>query len=112
MRQLRFDVRLVNDAPDTHIHSLKNLWNVNVDVDHRHIEAVIVVVLQQLIAEQAARNHESIIESVDARDTESPVDVIGLELVRHALDIKDELVLLEAVRAPIINQRETGIWAA
>jgi hypothetical protein len=59
--------------------------------------------LQQLVAEEAARNHESVVEAVNSRDPEAPVDVIGLELVRHALDIEHKLVLLETVWSQIVN---------
>ena len=44
-RQLRFDVGLGNDAADADIHSLENLREIKVEVDHRHIEAVVIVVL-------------------------------------------------------------------
>ena len=53
-RELRFDVGLGNDAADTDVHSLKNLWKIKVEIHHRHIEAVVVVVLDELIAEQTA----------------------------------------------------------
>jgi hypothetical protein len=35
--------------------------------------------------------------------------VIGLELVRHALDVENKLVLLEPVRAQIVNEREIRV---
>ena len=44
--QLRFDVGLGYDAADANIHSLENLRDVDVDIDHRHIETVVVVMLQ------------------------------------------------------------------
>ena len=50
--------------------------------------------LDQLIAEEAARDHETVIEAVDAGDAKTPVDVIGLEFVRNAFDVENELVLL------------------
>src|SRR6266480_2532648 len=105
-RELRFNVRFGNDATDTYIHSPENLRNVDVEIDHRHIEAVIIVVLEKLIAKEAARNHESVIEPIDPGDAKSPVDVISLELVRHALDVENELVLLEAVWTQVVNQRK------
>src|SRR6266567_4756510 len=111
-RKLRFDVGLGDDATDPHIHSLENLRDVKIDIYHRHIEAVVIILLEELIAKQSARNHEPIVESIDAGDAESPIDVIGLELVRHALDIKNELVLLEPVRAQIIDERKIRIRAA
>ena len=52
-RQLRFDVRFGNDATDPDVHPLKNRREVEVEIDHRHIEAVIGVVLEQLVAKQA-----------------------------------------------------------
>ena len=105
-RELRFDVGLGDDAANPHIHSLENVRNIKIDVQHRHIEAVIIVVLEKLIAKEAARNHESVIEPIDPGDAKSPVDVISLELVRHALDVENELVLLEAVWTQVVNQRK------
>src|SRR5207302_1249355 len=75
-RELRFDIRLGNDPADANIHSCENLRDINVDVDHRHIEPVVAVMLDQLIAEEAARDHETVIEAVDAGDAKTPVDVI------------------------------------
>src|SRR5436190_18688594 len=103
-RELRFNVRLGNDATDTYIHSPENLRNVDVEIDHRHIEPVIVVVLEQLIAEEAARDHEAVIESVNAGDTEAPSDVIRLEFVRHAFDVENELIFLESVWSQIVDE--------
>jgi len=108
--RLRLDIRLGDDAADADIHAPENLRNVKIDIHHRHVEAVVVVVLEELIAEKAARNHESIIEPIDAGDTESPVDVTGLELVRHALDVENELILLEPIGAQIIDEREIRVW--
>src|SRR5205823_7750064 len=42
--ELRFDVGLRNDAADTDVHSLKDLRKIKVEIDHRHIEAVVIVV--------------------------------------------------------------------
>ncbi len=103
-RELRFNVRLGNNATDAHIHSLENLRNVDVEVDHRRIEAVIVVVLEQLITEQSAGNHEAIIESVNAGDAKAPVDMVCLEFVRHAFDVENELILLETIRPQIVDE--------
>ena len=111
-RQLRFDIRLGNDSPNPEIHSLKNLRNVKIDINHRHIKAVIVVVLEQLVAEKSARNHETIIKSVNAGDAKTPIDVIGLEFIRNALDVENELVLLYTVRAQIVNQRKIRVRSA
>src|SRR5207244_9717042 len=99
-----FNVRLRNNATDAHIHSLENLRNVDVEVDHRHIEAVIVVVLEQLITEQSAGNHEAIIESVNAGDAKAPVDMVSLELVRYAFDVENKLILLETIRPQIVDE--------
>src|SRR5437762_2955423 len=53
-----------------------------------------------------------VIETVNAGDTKAPINMIGLELVRDALDVENKLVLLEAVRAQIVNQRKVCIRAA
>ena len=103
-RELRFNVRLGNNATDAHIHSPENLRNVDVEVDHRHIEAVIVVLLEQLITEQSAGNHEAIIESVNAGDAKAPVDMVCLEFVRHSFDVENELILLETIRPQIVDE--------
>src|SRR6202040_1969390 len=53
-RELRFDVRLGDDAADADVHPLEYVRDVEIKIDHRHIEAVITVVLQQLLAEPSA----------------------------------------------------------
>jgi hypothetical protein len=47
---------------------------------------------QQLVAEPAARNHESVIEPIDSGKPKTPIDMIGLILVGQTLEIKDDLV--------------------
>jgi hypothetical protein len=98
-RELRFDVRLGYDPADAHVHSLENSREVEIKVHHRHIEAVVSVFLQELVAEEPPRNHEPVIEAVNARDAKAPVDVFGLELIRHAFDVENELVLFESIRS-------------
>jgi len=110
--ELCFDVRLGDDAADAHIHSLEDLRNVEVDIHHRHIEAVVVVVFKELIAEETARNHETVIESINARNAKAPIDVIGLEFVRYALEVENELVLLKTVRTQVVNERKVRVRSA
>ena len=45
-RQLRFNVRLGNDTTNADVHPLKDVRNVQIQIDHRHIEPVIAVVFQ------------------------------------------------------------------
>ena len=111
-RELRFDVGFGNDATDANVHSLENLRYVKIDIHHRHVEAVVIVVLEQLVAEKPARDHEAIVETVNARDPKAPIDVVSLELIRDPLNVENELVLLEPVWAQIVNQREIRIRSA
>src|ERR1700680_988202 len=46
--QLRLDVRFRNDSADANVHSLENVWYVEIKIDHRHINAGIAVVLSEL----------------------------------------------------------------
>ena len=73
-RELRFNVWLGNDTPDSDVQSLANLREIEIDVCRRHIEAVVIVILQQLVAEELARNHEAVVETVDRGDAEAPVE--------------------------------------
>jgi hypothetical protein len=91
-RELRFDVRLGDDAPDADVHPLEYVWDVEIKIDHRHIETVVTVVLEQLIAEKTARSGEAIIEPIEKRDAKTPVDVIALRLIRQAFYIENDLV--------------------
>ncbi len=38
-RELRFDVRLGDDASDADVHPLEYVWDVEIKINHRHIEA-------------------------------------------------------------------------
>src|SRR5215831_5689483 len=62
-RQLRFDIRFGNDSPNADVHSLSHEWNVEVKIDHRHVETKVTVVLQQLIAQKPVGRGEAVIES-------------------------------------------------
>ncbi len=64
-RQLRFDVRLGNDSSDADVHALKNVRNVKIEINHRHVETGVTVVLQQLIAEKPEGGRESVVEPVE-----------------------------------------------
>ena len=44
-RELRFDVRLGNDATNADVHALKNVRNVKIEINHRHVETGVTVVL-------------------------------------------------------------------
>ena len=64
-RQLRFDIRLGNDSPNPDIHSLSHEGNVKVEINHRHVETGVTVVLQQLVAEKPVGGRESVVEPVE-----------------------------------------------
>src|SRR5438128_10237102 len=71
-----------------------------------------MIVLQELIAKEPARDHEPVVKPVHARDAEAPVDVISLEFIRHTLDVEDELILLEPIRPQVVNQWKIRIRSA
>src|SRR4029077_14717782 len=62
-RELGFDVRLGNDATNANVHPLKNVRNVKIEIHHRHVEAGVTVVLLELVAEPAAGNRATKVET-------------------------------------------------
>jgi hypothetical protein len=64
-RQLRFDIWLGYDSANSNVHSLKNVWNVEIEINHRHVEAGVAVVFQQLIAEKPVGRCEPVIEPIE-----------------------------------------------
>src|SRR4030081_195568 len=89
--QLRFDVRLGDDSANSDVHSLENVWDIEIEINHRHIETGVAVVFQQLVAEESVSCGEPIIESVEERDAKSPIDVISLRLIWQALEVENNL---------------------
>ena len=67
--------------------------------------AVDLVVLQELIAQQAVSRGVAIVLAVDRRDAEAPVDVILLDRVGQPLEIDDRLIELDRIRVVIIGRR-------
>ena len=66
-------------------------------IGHRHIVAVVGVVLQELAAPQAVSCRVAIVLAVDRGDAEAPVDVILLHGVGQALEIDDGLIERDGV---------------
>ena len=92
-RQLRFDVRLGNDSADSNVHPLKYVRDVEIKINHRHIEAVSsCCALASWSLNQPREMRKAIIEPVEKGDAKSPVDVIGLCFIRQAFDVEHDLV--------------------
>ena len=80
------------------------MYNFAVEFDR--IESIEVVVIEQLLAEDAARRRIAVIDSEQARGFESPVDVVFLYPVNLALEFVDELVQLDRVGHDPVGRRQ------
>src|SRR5262249_35547895 len=91
-RELGLDVRRRDPPTDPKLCALEDPRKVDVEVLLGRIEAIELVVLQELIAEPTASRRVAIVAAIEERRTEAPVDVICLNRVGRALDPEDELV--------------------
>src|ERR1700734_3032052 len=71
--------------------------DIEVQIIHHRVVTVGVVVLQQLLAEDAFGCRVAIVQAVDVGEAESPIEVIGLNRIRETLEIKSDLVELNGV---------------
>jgi len=61
-----------------------------------------------LAAENALRCGEAVVHAVERREAEAPVEVIGLDGVRNALDVDGRLIELNGIRVNIVSGRGVG----
>ena len=76
---------------------------------HR-IGAVEGVALEQLLAEPTLRCGPPIVDAINRRETESPIDVIGLHRIRDALNPKHGLVHFQLVGNDRVGLRNVGVF--
>ncbi len=110
-RKLRLDVRQRNVPAYADVHALRHLRNVEIEVRHGNVEAILFVRSQKLVAENALGGGEAIIQAVNRRKAETPVDMIGLHGVRLALDVQDLLIHLDGISTLGVGRREVRIAA-
>jgi len=107
-RELRLDVRDRDVAAEPDHQPVQHLRNEDLAVGHRNVEAVVVVLVQQLAGEQSIRRGVAIVLTVDRRDAEAPVDVVFLNRIRQPLDVDDRLVELHRVGVVAIRRRRVA----
>ncbi len=103
-RQLRLDVGHRDEAADPHHQALGHLRNEDFAIEHREVDAVGLVVAQQLVAHQPIRRGVSVVRAVDRGDSHAPVDMILLHGVGQALQIDDGLVELDGVGRVVVGR--------
>ena len=91
--------------------AVRDLRNEELAIGHRHVVAVVLVLVQQLVAPETVGRGVAIVLAVDRRDTEAPVDVILLHGVRQPLDIDHRLVELHGVGVVVIGGRRIAASA-
>jgi hypothetical protein len=85
--------------------------NIEIHIVHHRIVAVSIVTLQQLLAEDALGRGVTIVQAIQVRETESPIEVIRLYRIRQAFDVEGNLVKLEGVRDHVIGGFVVGVPA-
>ena len=106
-RELGFDVRDRDVAPDPDHEAFHHLRDEHLAIGHRHVVAVVLVLVQELVAPQTERRGVAVVLAVDRRETEAPVDMVLLDRVGQPLDIEHGLVELDRVR--IVGIRGRGV---
>src|ERR1700722_6349209 len=98
-RKLSFNIGQRNVASDANVRALANVREVQVEIHHDRIEAILFPwrVPQQLLAEIALRRGETVVESPQPGKPESPIKMIRLYGVRLALDVEHFLIGFDGV---------------
>src|SRR3974377_2097774 len=90
--ELGLNIGQRNIASDANVHSIGNLSPVQIHVSHHRVVTVLVVLCQQLLAEIALRGGKAVIQSVQLREAESPVEMVDLNRIGNALNVKRGLL--------------------
>jgi len=97
---------------------LADVREVKIDVGHHGIVAILASdgavrfgVIQELLAEVTVGRCESIVEAVEIREAEAPIEVVGLDGVGDALDVERELIENNRVRGLRVGGRRVGVRA-
>ena len=103
-RQLGLDIRNGDEAAKANVQP-QHYRKVEVDIGHRKVDAVDAVFIEQLPAEQAIGRGVTIIDPVQGRKAEAPIEVIVLNRVGQAFDIDHGLVELERIGRVVVGGR-------
>ena len=103
--KLRFDIRQRDISAHAYVSACSDFWKVQIHIHHHRVVAILIAngtvrfgIVQQLLTEVAFGRGEAIIQPIEVRKPESPVEVICLDGVRGALEIKGGLINLKRVR--------------
>ena len=78
-RELGFDIRQRDVAADADVHALGDVRDVEVEVVHHGVVAVLVVAGEELLREDALGGGVAIVLAPELGDAEAPVEVLGLD---------------------------------
>jgi hypothetical protein len=95
-------------ASDPDVEAFHQPGNEDLAIGHRQVVAVVLVLVQKLVAPESVRGGVAIVFAVDRRDTKTPVDVILLDRIRQTLDIEHGLVELHIVGIITIRRRRVA----
>ena len=71
---------------------LATCGNVEVEVEHDGVVAVLVIAGEELLREDALGGGVAVVLALELGEAEAPVEVVGLDGVGQALDVEDLLV--------------------
>jgi hypothetical protein len=106
-RELRFDIRDRDEAADADVCALKDR-KIEVRVDHREVDAVDEIVVEELIAHQTIGSRIAVILAIQRREAEAPIEVIELHRVGKPFDVDDCLIELECVGRIVVRSRRVA----
>ncbi len=84
---------------------------VEVEVEHDGVVAVLVIEGEQLLREDTLGRGVTVILAPELGDAEAPVDVIGLNSVGEPLDVEDLLIRDDAIGIVVVGSGRVGTVA-
>lgn len=85
-------------------------WSpVQIHAGHHRVIAIFVVVQEQLLTEVPFRRGEPVVEAVELREAETPIEMVCLHGVRKTVDVERGLVQLDGVRLNIVGRGRFAI---
>src|SRR5580698_10285562 len=104
-RKLSLDIRQRNISTDADVHALCSMGNIEVDISHHRVVAVLVIAREKLLRKDTLGRRVTIVLSPDLSEAEAPVEVFSLDRVRKALDVENLLVRNNAIGIVVIRSR-------
>ena len=106
--ELGFDAGDGDVSADADVHALSDFGEVEIEVFEGWVEAVGVVVVEELGGEDAFGGGEVVVGAEEGGEVEAVVEVGLLDGVGEALGVDDELVEFEAVGDGVVGGGEVG----